>query len=287
MKKILLLLFFLTTIACFGQVDDAGMGNDKEGDPLVTDITPQDTDEPFNFAVLPVKPEFPGGLKALYKKFNDSINIANLTNTVEGQDLKVIINFIVERDGSVTNVKLLRDPGFGFGKEALRAFSSIQTKWKPGQTTREKVVRTSYTLPFTYSVPDPEGRETSISLVKEPEHETTGRRMEEPLDYKTIQVKPEFPGGLQNFYNYVSRHIDFNKIDASAKGQKLTATISFIVEKDGSMSNFNVTEDPGFGSGKEVIRVLQNMKTKWNPGIQNGKPVRATFRFPIVISVPE
>lgn len=156
MKKLLLTTSLLVGFITFGQVNNAGIGNDKEGDPLVTDTTyiPEDTDEPFNFAALPVKPEFPGGYRLLSQQVNDSILTSNLTNITKGQQLKATLSFIVERDGSITDIKIVKDETFGYGKEVVRVLLELKTKWKPGQTTGEKVVRTYYIFPFAYRVPE-------------------------------------------------------------------------------------------------------------------------------------
>ncbi|HTG67178.1 MAG TPA: energy transducer TonB, partial [Flavobacterium sp.] len=58
--------------------------------------------------------------------------------------------------------------------------------------------------------------------------------------------------------------------------------VSFVVEKDGSLTDIKVLRDIGYGTGKEAIRVLQK-SPKWNPGIQNGKPVRVQYSLPITI----
>jgi hypothetical protein len=59
--------------------------------------------------------------------------------------------------------------------------------------------------------------------------------------------------------------------------------VEFIIEKDGSLSNFNIAQDLGHGTGKEAIRVLK-LSPKWIPGKNNGKVVRSRYRFPISIA---
>lgn len=97
-----------------------------------------------------------------------------------------------------------------------------------------------------------------------------------------LQVQPEFPGGMTAFYNYVNKNFRIPEID-----QNMTAKIyvSFVVEKDGSLTAIKVLRDPGYGLGKEAERVLKSLKIKWSPGIQNGKPVRASFNLPITINI--
>ena len=95
-----------------------------------------------------------------------------------------------------------------------------------------------------------------------------------------LEKKPEFPGGIQNFMNEVGRR--FKTPDASEAGI-MKVFVSFVVEKDGSLSNIKIVRDPGFGLGKEAVRVLQSIKTKWSPGIQNGQPVRTAYNLPISV----
>ncbi|MBY8963766.1 energy transducer TonB [Flavobacterium sp. D11R37] len=97
-----------------------------------------------------------------------------------------------------------------------------------------------------------------------------------------LQVQPQYPGGMDEFYNYVNKNFRIPDID-----QDMTARIyvSFVVEKDGSMTGIKVLRDPGYGLGKEAERVLKSMKKKWQPGIQNGKPVRASYNLPITINI--
>ncbi len=93
-----------------------------------------------------------------------------------------------------------------------------------------------------------------------------------------IEVKPEFPGGLQKFYDF------FNANFKLPEGEELNGKVfaMFIVEKDGSLTDIKVIRDIGLGTGKETIRVLK-MSPKWNPGEQNGKTVRVLYTIPFVI----
>ncbi len=101
-------------------------------------------------------------------------------------------------------------------------------------------------------------------------------------DQAGLAVKPTYPGGMNAFYKYVGDNFRTPEID-NVKSIKVYVT--FVVEKDGSMSQIQALRDPGHGLGKEAERVLKSMKKKWEPGIQNGKPVRAKFNLPITINI--
>jgi len=95
--------------------------------------------------------------------------------------------------------------------------------------------------------------------------------------YTTVQVLPEFPGGLAGFGKYVQKNYRVPEVDNDISGNVF---VSFVVEKDGSLTDIKVTRDLGYGTGKEAIRMLKSAP-KWKPGIQNGKAVRVAYNLPI------
>lgn len=97
-----------------------------------------------------------------------------------------------------------------------------------------------------------------------------------------LDKQPEFPGGMSKFYNYVSR--TFRTPDLNDE-RMVRIYVSFVVERDGSMTAIHVKNDPGYGLGAEAIRVLKSLKTKWTPGIINSKPVRTAYSLPIIVQV--
>jgi protein TonB len=97
-----------------------------------------------------------------------------------------------------------------------------------------------------------------------------------------LQVQPDFPGGVGAFLSYVNKNFRVPELE-----QDMTARIyvSFVVEKDGSLTDIKAVRDPGYGLGKEAERVLKSLKIKWSPGIQNGKAVRTRYNLPITINI--
>ena len=94
-----------------------------------------------------------------------------------------------------------------------------------------------------------------------------------------IDVKPEYPGGMEAFYKHITTHYRTPN-DKVFKGGKVF--ITFVIEKDGSMTEMKVIRDPGFGTGEEAIRVLKKCE-KWTPAEQNGKKVRVLYSLPIAL----
>lgn len=97
-----------------------------------------------------------------------------------------------------------------------------------------------------------------------------------------IEVKPDFPGGIEKFYKYVGKNYQVPE----EEGLKGKVFVSFVVEKDGSLTDIKVIRDIGYGTGKEAIRVLKSCP-RWNPGEQNGKKVRVLYSLPINIQSAE
>lgn len=97
-----------------------------------------------------------------------------------------------------------------------------------------------------------------------------------------IEVKPDFPGGIEKFYKYVGN----NYRAPEEEGLKGKVYVTFVVEKDGSLTDIKVIRDIGYGTGQEAIRVLKKCP-KWNPGEQNGKKVRVLYSLPITIQSAE
>lgn len=95
-----------------------------------------------------------------------------------------------------------------------------------------------------------------------------------------IETKPEFPGGISMFYKYVSKKFRIPK-SKDFKGGKVLAT--FVIEKDGSVTDIKILRDPGFETNKETKRVLIS-SPKWKAGVQNGKNVRVQYMLPITLS---
>ena len=101
------------------------------------------------FTVVENDPEFPGGMEALYKYLAQNIKYPQLArdNNITG---RVYVTFVVERDGSITGCKVLRDIGGGCGAEAVRVVKSMP-KWTPGKQ-RGKAVRVQFNLPVNFNL---------------------------------------------------------------------------------------------------------------------------------------
>ena len=98
-----------------------------------------------------------------------------------------------------------------------------------------------------------------------------------------VEVDPEFPGGMEAFYKYLAENIHYPE---QAKKEQLQGRVfvTFVVEKDGSISDAKVLRGIGGGCDEEALRVV-NAMPKWTPGKMRGEVVRVNFNLPITFKL--
>lgn len=105
---------------------------------------------------------------------------------------------------------------------------------------------------------------------------------QEKIIYSHVSMEnpPSYPGGMAKFYEFLVKSIIYPKtaVDNKVYG---TANVSFVIEKDGSLTDIK-TQGRRLGAGldEEAVRVLE-LSQKWNPGLVNGRPVRVKYNIPI------
>ena len=111
------------------------------------EVEEEEVDEQQIFTIVEEQPEFPGGMAECYKWIGKNLNYPTISaeNGVQG---RVTVNFVVNADGSIVDVKVLRGVDPYLDKEAIRVVSKMP-KWKPGKQ-RGKPVRQQYTLPVMF-----------------------------------------------------------------------------------------------------------------------------------------
>lgn len=133
------------------EIMDSEATKDTKVEVAVVQITTEEEEkvEEDIFVVVENMPEFPGGDLALLKYIANSIQYPTIAqeNGIQG---RVLVNFVVDKDGSISNAKIARGVDPAIDKEALRVIMSLP-KWKPG-LQRGKPVRVSYTVPISFQL---------------------------------------------------------------------------------------------------------------------------------------
>ena len=134
------------------------------------------------------------------------------------------------------------------------------------------------------------GDNSGKAIVKDVEHgddkplETKSKSVSEaklhtdPI-FVSVEQEPQFKGGMLAFYQFLALNLDYPEqmIHYNIQGR---VVITLTVEKDGSLSDIKSVQDVGYGSAEEAIKVLKS-SPKWQPGYQNGRPVRVRYTLPI------
>ncbi len=102
-------------------------------------------------------------------------------------------------------------------------------------------------------------------------------------DFVSIEKQPEYPGGIAKFYKYLGGAIKYPPM-AQENNVQGKVFLSFVVEKDGKLTDIQVTRGLGSGTDEEAVRVLK-ASPRWNPGIQNGKPVRVKYNINVAFTL--
>jgi serine/threonine-protein kinase len=114
-----------------------------------------------------------------------------------------------------------------------------------------------------------------IAPVKQDDEESA----EEAQIFMIVESMPEFPGGEPNLYKYLAENIKYPQM-ANESGIQGGVFVTFVVERDGSVTDVRVLRGIGGGCDEEAIRVVKNMP-KWTPGKQLGKSVRVQYNLPL------
>ena len=114
---------------------------------IAPEVVEDDVVEQEIFKIVEEMPSFPGGEQKLMEFVSKNIKYPQIARET-GIQGRVFVNFVVEPDGSVSNVSVLRGIGGGCDEEAMRVVKSMP-KWKPGKQ-RGKAVRVQYMLPVNF-----------------------------------------------------------------------------------------------------------------------------------------
>lgn len=97
-----------------------------------------------------------------------------------------------------------------------------------------------------------------------------------------IEIFPEPPGGPDGFKNWI---ISNYKVPTAAKNAKVSGKliINFTIERDGKLSNFQITKDIGYHTGEVLIELIRK-SSPWKPGYQNGRAVKCGYTYTLLFS---
>ena len=222
------------------------------------------------FQVVEEMPEFPGGMAECMKWLGQNINYPAEAKE-KGVQGRVIVQMVVEKDGTITNAKVVRGVDPLLDAEALRVVNQ-SPKWKPGMQKGE-AVRVKYTLPIMFRL----SNDSSDSKAAETPRKAI---VDENGVHQVCEEMPEFPGGMQECMKWLGKNINYPE-DCKKEGIQGRVIVQFVVDKDGSIKDPTIARGVHPSLDKEALRVLSSMPN-WKPGKQKGEAVKVKYTIPVM-----
>lgn len=249
MKKIKLLLFILIPIVGFSQIqgeDEVYLNGDR------------------------IDAKFAGGGIENFTKFiNRNFDYSKVTKAgkLEG-------TFTVDEEGNVDKIRITQVLDIESATEFIRVLKMCP-KWEPAKRNG-KPISIEIKYPMVFKAKEKKATLKGDTLGNK--ENTNGNEDNNIYNTAGIEFKPDFPGGLKEFYSYIGKN--FRVPDVRGLSGKIF--VSFVIEKDGSVTDVKVLHDIGYGTKEEAIRVLEN-SPHWKPAEQNGQRVRVLYSLPISV----
>lgn len=211
-----------------------------------------------------------------------------------GVDVKVYSALLFSQSTGIQ----INDQANNFNKSLLKRRFIMMTKSRTQNFARLKLM---FVLPLAFSIllviscgPDvPVQQEKEIvkpqtDVPNEADNPPPPPQVQEDEPKKTftvVEVMPEYPGGVNEMMKFLAENIKYPTV-AKENGVSGKVYVSFIVEKDGLISDITILRGIGAGCDEEAIRVIK-MMPKWKPGTQRGQAVRVQYNVPIKFTLDE
>ena len=206
----------------------------------------------------------------------------------ESQGGLVAMEFVVEKNGMVGEVKAMHDPGYGLVAEATRVINLLnekKIKFVPAEVDGKRVA-------YRFAIP------VSFNLASPPREKMEIKTAPLPADgvYEVVDVMPKFAGcetasedsvdcTFRKMITHIKTNLNYPKaaLDAKVGGQVI---VQFVVDSTGTVTQPSILKSVGSGCDEEALRVISSMP-KWIPGRQDGKAVAVRMKVPMTFQVPK
>lgn len=217
------------------------------------------------YEIVEVMPVFPGGDAGMMKFLQDNIKYPAEAQQA-GASGRVLTRFIINSDGSISDVEIYKSVHPLLDAEALRVVSEMPN-WTPGKVDG-KAVKVRFTLPISFRL---QGGEST------PQNNAPAAK---------LSKAPEYVGGDKALYTFLAQNMKY-PTDAQEAGIQGRAVVELTIAADGSMVNPHVTSSVHPLLEKEALRVV-SMLQRWNPAVnENGQAVSATITLPFSFFVTD
>ncbi|WP_315546309.1 TonB family protein [Prevotella koreensis] len=130
---------------------------------------------------------------------------------------------------------------------------------------------------------DVEDAKNEMAPPDDPTAPTLDGDNDNPLNFQVVERLPEFPGGPMELMKWLTKNLRYPSQALSQK-QQGEVMVQFIINRDGTLSDFKVTKSAGTALDSEALRVMR-MMPKWTPGEDHGRKCRTLFIIPVVFKI--
>lgn len=234
------------------------------------------------YEVVEIQPSPAGGMAGWNKYLSENLRYPPNAQ-LKGIEGTVIVAFVVNTNGTTTDIEILRSVGGGCDEEVIRIVQG-SPKWTPGMQ-RGTPVRTRMRLPLRFMLggTDTSRGSTEVSLNAVPiSPATDGQDSSQEgvaLFFDVVDTPPSPVGGLEAWSRHLSENLTY-PTTARMKGIQGTVLVSFIVNTDGTIEEIELVQGIGGGCDEEAIRIIKSSPA-WTPGMIKGKAVRTRMKIPL------
>lgn len=151
--------------------------------------------------------------------------------------------------------------------------------------------RISFFIPLAFRFADYKKEEsvpTDVTKAEKQEQVQVEAEDEDTLEngeqvFRVVEVMPKFPGGDAELLKFIAKNVKYPQ-ESQNKGEQGRVICSFVVTKDGTLTNYKVIRGISPALDQEAVRVLQ-MMPRWTPGTQRGEPVAVKYTVPITFKL--
>ena len=212
-------------------------------------------------------PQFPGGEAALMRYIDSQVQIPEISEKITNG--RVVVQFVVQSDGSIGEVKVVRSVHPDYDAEAVRVVKSLP-KFTPGRQNG-KAVAVWYTLPVSFRSKE---SGSGFGFMNKPKFD----KRSDTTIYRSVEQMPQFPGGEAALMKYINAHLQTPQTSEKIVGNVI---LQFVVQSDGSIGEMKVVRSVHPDYDAEAVRVVNSLPN-FEPGRQNGKAVAVWYTLPIV-----
>lgn len=213
------------------------------------------------------------GRRARFPGLGVSASLFRRGDVPRGVEARLVVSFVVGRQGAVEEPEVVSSTDERCSAEVLRVLASAP-RWTPGRLG-DVAVRTKLVLPVNIQLAVPTAADSLAAGLSD------GIPLEEDVAGELEQM-PLFQGGdLQSFRKWVMENLKYPR-EALEDEVEDDIVVTFIVEKDGTLSEIVVEQGRNLALIREVGRVL-TLSPNWEPGrLGNGEPVRVRYTLPLI-----